>query len=99
MLVTERFLPLAESIIRVRGVDLASMVLLPNPEETEYGYPLHPIDRPRSPGRRRQAVAGVTWSPSLHTVADDVEAAYEYAYANGWTDGLPIIPPTPTRVT
>jgi hypothetical protein len=43
-------------------------------------------------------VAGVTWSPSLHTVADDVEAVYEYAYANGWTDGLPIIPPTATRV-
>lgn len=29
---------------------------------------------------------------------DDVEALYEYAYAAGWTDGLPIIPPTEARV-
>jgi hypothetical protein len=37
VLVTERFLPLAESIINVRGADLASIVLLPRSEETEYG--------------------------------------------------------------
>ena len=40
----------------------------------------------------------MTWSPSLHTVDDDAEAAFEYAYAKGWTDGLPIIPPTPARI-
>jgi hypothetical protein len=40
----------------------------------------------------------MTWSPPLHTVDDDAEAAFEYAYGKGWTDGLPIIPPTPTRV-
>jgi hypothetical protein len=39
VLVTERFIPLAESIIRVRGADTASMVLLPRSEETEYGGP------------------------------------------------------------
>jgi hypothetical protein len=37
VLVTERFIPLAESIIRVRGADVASMVLLPRSEETQYG--------------------------------------------------------------
>ncbi len=31
--------------------------------------------------------------------ADSEVAAMEYAWAEGWTDGLPIIPPTPERVT
>jgi hypothetical protein len=35
--VTERFLTLAESIVKVRGADLTSIVLLPRSEETEYG--------------------------------------------------------------
>lgn len=31
-------------------------------------------------------------------VEDDVEAVFEDYYARGWTDGLPIVPPTPARV-
>lgn len=31
-------------------------------------------------------------------VQDDIEVINEYAYEQGWTDGLPIIPPTPARV-
>ena len=30
--------------------------------------------------------------------ADDLAAALETAHARGWTDGLPIVPPTPDRV-
>ena len=30
---------------------------------------------------------------------DDAYAAMEYAWEQGWTDGLPIVPPTPERVT
>ena len=37
VLVTERFLTLAESIVRVRGADVSSIILLPRSEETEYG--------------------------------------------------------------
>ncbi len=33
-----------------------------------------------------------------HEVPDDPEAVYEYAIAQGWSDGLPLIPPTPERV-
>jgi hypothetical protein len=32
------------------------------------------------------------------SVEDVVERAYEHAYEQGWTDGLPIVPPTPRRV-
>src|SRR6185295_3911567 len=32
-----------------------------------------------------------------HTVTD-LGAAIEYCYTNGWTDGLPVIPPTSERV-
>ncbi len=31
-------------------------------------------------------------------VEDSIEAAYELVYEKGWTDGLPIIPPTEARV-
>lgn len=31
-------------------------------------------------------------------VEDDIEAVYEAMYNQGWTDGLPVIPPTPERV-
>jgi hypothetical protein len=40
----------------------------------------------------------LTPSATLHHVEDDAEAAFEYAYEMGWTDGLPIIPPTQARV-
>ena len=33
-----------------------------------------------------------------HQVPDDPEATFEYAIAQGWSDGLPLIPPTPERV-
>ena len=29
---------------------------------------------------------------------DDPEAVFEYLCAKGWSDGLPVIPPTPERV-
>lgn len=35
---------------------------------------------------------------TLHEVRDDIEEIFQYAYERGWTDGLPIIPPTPDRV-
>lgn len=34
----------------------------------------------------------------VHQVPDDPEAFFEYALAQGWSDGLPLIPPTPERV-
>ena len=33
------------------------------------------------------------------SVAELMTDAYEYAYDQGWTDGLPIIPPTPDAVS
>ena len=33
-----------------------------------------------------------------HTV-NDLGSAIELCYTNGWSDGLPVIPPTPERVT
>lgn len=34
----------------------------------------------------------------LLEVEDDIEAVFEFSYQNGWTDGLPVIPPTAERV-
>ena len=34
----------------------------------------------------------------IHEVPDDLLAAIDYCYAQGWTDGLPVIPPVVERV-
>lgn len=34
----------------------------------------------------------------IHEVPDDLFAAIDYCYEQGWTDGLPVIPPVPERV-
>ena len=34
----------------------------------------------------------------IHDVPDDLLAAIDYCYAQGWTDGLPVIPPVVERV-
>jgi hypothetical protein len=38
-----------------------------------------------------------TFTSKRHTVSDEADAV-EYCHAQGWTDGLPVIPPTPDRV-
>src|ERR1700734_1035026 len=35
---------------------------------------------------------------ALMDLPDDLEAVNDHFYAQGWTDGLPIVPPTPARV-
>ena len=34
----------------------------------------------------------------LHDVSDDPLAAIDYCFEQGWTDGLPVVPPAPERV-
>ena len=35
---------------------------------------------------------------SIHEVNDDTDL-FEFCYSQGWTDGLPVVPPTPAKVT
>ena len=35
----------------------------------------------------------------IHEVEDDLLAAIDYCYEQGWTDGLPVVPPEESRVT
>jgi hypothetical protein len=37
-------------------------------------------------------------SNRIHDVPDDLLAAIDYCYEQGWTDGLPVIPPVMDRV-
>ncbi|MFO1157570.1 MAG: hypothetical protein U1E60_01885 [Reyranellaceae bacterium] len=37
-------------------------------------------------------------SPRIHEVPDDLLAAIDYCYEQGWTDGLPVVPPQVDRV-
>ncbi|HEY6716234.1 MAG TPA: UGSC family (seleno)protein, partial [Reyranella sp.] len=34
----------------------------------------------------------------IHEVPDDLLAAIDYCYEQGWTDGLPVVPPVVARV-
>ena len=42
--------------------------------------------------------AAATTSPRIHEVPDDLLAAIDFCYEQGWTDGLPVIPPVVDRV-
>ena len=35
----------------------------------------------------------------IHEVEDNLLAAIDYCYEQGWTDGLPVVPPEESRVT
>ena len=37
-------------------------------------------------------------SARIHDVPDDLLAAMDYCYEQGWTDGLPVVPPVVQRV-
>ena len=37
-------------------------------------------------------------APRIHEAPDDVLAAIDYCYEQGWTDGLPVVPPAVDRV-
>src|SRR3981189_1727573 len=45
-------------------------------------------------GTRAMALA----SPRIHEVPDDLLAAIDYCYEQGWTDGLPVVPPVVDRL-
>src|SRR5258708_29906274 len=45
-------------------------------------------------GTRAMALA----SPRIHEAPDDLLAAIDYCYEQGWTDGLPVVPPEVARV-
>src|ERR1700753_4290113 len=37
-------------------------------------------------------------TPRIHEVPDDLLAAMDFCYDQGWTDGLPVVPPVVDRV-
>ncbi|MDG2070696.1 MAG: UGSC family (seleno)protein, partial [Pseudomonadales bacterium] len=40
----------------------------------------------------------ISQAQQIHEIADDPLTAMDYCYAQGWTDGLPVIPPEESRV-
>src|SRR6185312_6393279 len=59
-------------------------------------------DIPRRVSPRRDGAAAMpaaaTTSPRIHEVPDDLLAAIDFCYEQGWTDGLPVVPPVVDRV-
>ena len=44
------------------------------------------------------AAPAAKMTPKIHEVPDDLLAAIDFCYEQGWTDGLPVVPPTAERV-
>ena len=38
-------------------------------------------------------------APAIHEAPDDLLEVIDYCYDQGWTDGLPVVPPEEGRVT
>src|SRR5262245_47763098 len=47
---------------------------------------------------RRGIIRGMTQLQSTRYAVDDLAGAMDLAFDKGWTDGLPVIPPTEARV-
>ena len=103
---TEPFRPLAATAAAARG--------MPNLATVTVGHPIGGIDpkivRDRADGIVEAVVAALTTEPAAAVsdarsvaaarigVADDLETFQETATARGWSDGLPVLPPTLARV-
>ena len=55
-----------------------------------------PKNSPTAAAKRAQMTES-QWQSNLIEVSDETDPI-EVAYRNGWTDGLPVVPPTPERV-
>ena len=102
---TDPFRPLAATAAAARG-----MASLPT---VTVAHPIGGID-PKIVGERADGIvdavlAALTTEPAAVpivsraaaeriTVADDLEGFQDLAMARGWSDGLPVLPPTPARV-
>jgi hypothetical protein len=102
---TEPFRPLAATAAAARG--------MPDLPTVTVAHPIGGVDpklvRDRADGIVDAVLAALTTAPAAAataprgaagrmTVADDLEAFQELAVARGWSDGLPVLPPTPARV-
>src|SRR5262249_57607405 len=57
-----------------------------------------PVPRPDGAPRSGPVMARGTLTSELRSIPDDPEAILAYVEAQGWGDGLPVIPPTEARV-
>jgi hypothetical protein len=105
LLGTEPFRSLATTAAAAAGMPHLSMVLV--------AHPLGGVDpkviRDQAEGAVDAVLAALTRDPVLPTVAtakvadvvavpDDLDEFQETAMAHGWSDGLPVLPPTSARV-
>ncbi|KAB0668843.1 hypothetical protein F6V30_15165 [Oryzomonas sagensis] len=86
------------------GVPASQQVLVYNPagQREDGGYVDHLLKKLMiQAGVKKPAKAGMFSGAKIEKVAissDAVAEVNEYFYDRGWTDGLPIIPPTPEKV-
>jgi len=102
---TDAFLDLARATAATRGVPNLPLAVVP--------HPLGGVDAARIRARAESIVddvlAALTTTPvmvgpsaraarEVVVAPDDLDAFQDLAVARGWSDGLPVLPPTPERV-
>jgi len=104
---THEFRPLALAEARAKGLPDLGIVTVPHPiggiaEEIVAGKALNAVDAVLAAVTRGAAAGaaatGADGAASRHRAPDDLLAFQEFVMAQGWGDGLPMIPATPERV-
>lgn len=100
LIATEPFLSLAEAIARQEGFDHLPIVTIPHPIG---GVEPASLDETVLAATDRIAAAlvtspsptaGVTVTEAVHEAPADIVGFLDFAAAHGWSDGLPLVPPT-----
>lgn len=108
-LTTTEFVSLAKAAAQANGMGDLPFVVVPHPvgglKEAEVRAKIDPVideiiyAATQYKGQKASADQSAEYYPAPRiTVTGTVEDVNELLYRNGWTDGLPIIPPTEERV-
>ena len=103
--VTESWEEQASNLAENLGIDRGQIVVLPKDfsfwaEESIRAYVPEVVDDVAQGLTRQERRAGTPTSaqPDLTATLEDSESPQEFFLQKGWTDGLPIVPPTEQRV-
>jgi hypothetical protein len=99
---TDAFVSLAHATAAKHGLPHLPLATIPHP----LGGVAPEVILARAPSVLEDVLRALTTNPATPRVAaaasveaaDDLDAFQEFAMAQGWSDGLPVLPPTPARV-
>ena len=103
---TDQFRPLADAESKALGMPQIPLAVMPHPlggrKESEVAIlaekAFSDITEHLSRSEGHSANDIVSDAPQQFSIEGDFDAQQEFFYAKGWSDGLPLMPPTPEKV-